>query len=144
GLSQASVRLDGHAIECRSNAEDPAAGFRPSPGRVTSAVFPAGPGVRVDTHIQAGSVVPPQYDSLLAKLVVSGASRGEALDRLRGALARCEIGGVATTLPVHAALAADDEVAAGGVGTGYLARGLGLGSRRGGEKNEWGAGRRRV
>jgi len=121
-LSQASVRLDGHAIECRINAEDPAAGFRPSPGTVTSAVFPAGPGIRVDTHIQAGSAVPPQYDSLLAKLVVSGASRAEALGRLRAALARCEIGGVATTLAVHVALAADDEFAAGGVSTEYLAR----------------------
>ena len=120
-LSQASVRLDGHAIECRINAEDPAAGFRPCPGTVTSAVFPAGPGIRVDTHIQAGSAVPPQYDSLLAKLVVSGASRAEALDRLRGALARCEIGGVATTLPALAALAADGQFAAGGVGTEYLA-----------------------
>ena len=135
GLSQASVRLDGHAIECRINAEDPAAGFRPSPGRVTSAVFPAGPGIRVDTHIQAGSAVPPQYDSLLAKLVVSGASRAEALGRLRGALARCEIGGVATTLPVHAALAADDEFAAGGVGTDYLARWLELKTRPVRDKN---------
>jgi acetyl-CoA carboxylase, biotin carboxylase subunit len=135
GLSQASVRLDGHAIECRINAEDPAAGFRPSPGRVTSAVFPAGPGVRVDTHIQAGSAVPPQYDSLLAKLVVSGTSRAEALDRLRGALARCEIGGVATTLPVHAALAADDEFAAGGFGTDYLARWLELRTRLVRDKN---------
>jgi acetyl-CoA carboxylase biotin carboxylase subunit len=128
-LSQASVRLDGHAIECRINAEDPAAGFRPSPGRVTSAVFPAGPGIRVDTHIQAGSAVPSQYDSLLVKLVVSGASRAEALDRLRGALARCEIGGVATTVPVYAALAADSEFAAGGVGTEFLARWLGLQTR---------------
>ncbi|HYX59955.1 MAG TPA: biotin carboxylase N-terminal domain-containing protein [Streptosporangiaceae bacterium] len=135
GLSQASVRLDGHAIECRINAEDPAAGFRPSPGRVTSAVFPAGPGIRVDTHIQAGSAVPPQYDSLLAKLVVSGASRAEALGRLRGALARCEIGGVATTLPVHAALAADDEFAAGGFGTDYLARWLELRTRPVRDKN---------
>jgi len=135
GLSQASVRLDGHAIECRINAEDPAAGFRPNPGRVTSAVFPAGPGIRVDTHIQAGSAVPPQYDSLLAKLVVIGASRAEALDRLRGALARCEIGGVATTLPVHAALAADDEFAAGGVGTDYLARWLELQTRPVRDKN---------
>ena len=125
-LSQASVRLDGHAIECRINAEDPAAGFRPSPGTVTSAVFPAGPGIRVDTHVQAGSAVPPQYDSLLAKLVVRGASRAEALDRLRGALARCEIGGVATTRPALAALAADDEFTAGGAGTEYLARWLGL------------------
>jgi acetyl-CoA carboxylase biotin carboxylase subunit len=128
-LSQAGVRLDGHAIECRINAEDPPAGFRPSPGTVTSAVFPAGPGIRVDTHIQAGSVVPPQYDSLLAKLVVSGASRAEALDRLRGALARCEIGGVATTVTVHAALAADGDFAAGGVGTEFLARWLGLQTR---------------
>jgi acetyl-CoA carboxylase biotin carboxylase subunit len=135
GLSQASVRLDGHAIECRINAEDPAAGFRPSPGRVTGAVFPAGPGIRVDTHIQAGSAVPPQYDSLLAKLVVSGANRAEALGRLRGALARCEIGGVATTLPVHVALAADDEFAAGGVGTGYLARWLELETRPVRDKN---------
>ena len=128
-LSQASVRLDGHAIECRINAEDPAAGFRPSPGTVTSAVFPAGPGIRVDTHIQAGSAVPPQYDSLLAKLVVSGASRADALGRLRGALARCEIGGVATTLPALAALAADGEFAAGGVGTEFLARWLGRDTR---------------
>jgi acetyl-CoA carboxylase biotin carboxylase subunit len=135
GLSQASVRLDGHAIECRINAEDPAAGFRPSPGRVTSAVFPAGPGIRVDTHIQAGSAVPPRYDSLLAKLVASGASRAEALGRLRGALARCEIAGVATTLPVHAALAADDEFAAGGVGTDYLARWLELQTRPVRDKN---------
>jgi len=128
-LSQASVRLDGHAIECRINAEDPAAGFRPSPGTVTSAVFPAGPGIRVDTHIQAGSAVPPQYDSLLAKLVVSGASRAEALGRLRGALARCEIGGVTTTLPALAALAADGEFAAGGADTEYLARWLGRETR---------------
>jgi acetyl-CoA carboxylase biotin carboxylase subunit len=123
-LSQASVRLDGHAIECRINAEDPAAGFRPSPGTVTSAVFPAGPGIRVDTHIQAGSTVPPQYDSLLAKLVATGASRAEALAGLRDALARCEIGGVATTLPLHAALTADQEFTAGGVGTDFLPRWL--------------------
>jgi acetyl-CoA carboxylase biotin carboxylase subunit len=121
-LAQADVRLRGHAIECRINAEDPAAGFRPSPGTVTSAVFPAGPGIRVDTHVQAGSVVPPQYDSLLAKLIVSGGTRAQALARLRGALARCEIGGVATTLGMHAALADDAEFAAGGVATDFLAR----------------------
>ncbi len=128
-LSQADVCLRGHAIECRINAEDPAAGFRPSPGTVTSAVFPAGPGIRVDTHIQAGAAVPPQYDSLLAKLVAAGPSRPEALARLRGALARCEIGGVATTVGVHAALAADAEFAAGGVDVGYLARWLGRETR---------------
>jgi acetyl-CoA carboxylase biotin carboxylase subunit len=123
-LSQASIGLAGHAIECRINAEDPAAGMRPSPGTVTGAVFPAGPGIRVDTHVQAGSAVPPQYDGLLAKLVVSGADRAEALTRLRGALARCRIGGVATNTGMHAALAADEEFAAGGVDTGYLARWL--------------------
>jgi acetyl-CoA carboxylase, biotin carboxylase subunit len=128
-LSQADVCLRGHAIECRINAEDPAAGFRPSPGTVTSAVFPAGPGIRVDTHIQAGAAVPPQYDSLLAKLVAVGPSRAEALARLRGALARCEIGGVATTVPLHTALTADAEFAAGGVEVGYLARWLGRETR---------------
>jgi acetyl-CoA carboxylase, biotin carboxylase subunit len=122
-LSQASVSFGGHAIECRINAEDPAAGFRPSPGTVTSAVFPAGPGIRVDTHIQAGSAVPPQYDSLLAKLVVSGADRAQALARLRGALARCQVAGVATTLPVLTGLAADATFAAGGVEVGWLERG---------------------
>jgi acetyl-CoA carboxylase biotin carboxylase subunit len=131
-LSQAGVWLgsaangggtgSGHAIECRINAEDPAAGFRPSPGTITGAVFPAGPGIRVDAGYQAGSAVPPQYDSLLAKLVVSGADRAGALARLRWALSRCEISGVATTVPMLTAVAADEEFAAGGVDTGYLAR----------------------
>ena len=128
-LSQASVGFAGHAIECRINAEDPAAGFRPSPGTVTSAVFPAGPGVRVDTHIQAGSAVPPQYDSLLAKLVVSGADRAQALARLRGALARCQVAGVATTLPLLSAVVDDAGFAAGGVEVGWLERGLALQAR---------------
>jgi acetyl-CoA carboxylase, biotin carboxylase subunit len=124
-LAQGDVTVTGHAIECRINAEDPAAGFRPSPGTVTRAVFPAGPGVRVDTHLQAGSQVPPGYDSLLAKLIVSGRDRPEALERLRSALARCEIAGVATTKDLHAAVASDPQFAHGGVDTGYLARFLG-------------------
>jgi acetyl-CoA carboxylase biotin carboxylase subunit len=102
---------------------------------VRRAVFPAGPGIRVDTHVQAGSAVPPQYDSLLAKLIVSGASRAQALDRLRGALARCEIDGVATTVAMHTALAADAEFAAGGVPTDYLARWLELQTRSVRHKN---------
>jgi acetyl-CoA carboxylase, biotin carboxylase subunit len=119
---QDEVTLAGHAIECRINAEDPGDGFRPSPGTVTRAVFPAGPGIRVDTHVQAGSSVPPGYDSLLAKVIASGRDRAEALARLRRALARCEITGVATTIPMHARLAAAEEFARGGVDTGYLAR----------------------
>jgi acetyl-CoA carboxylase biotin carboxylase subunit len=121
-VDQASVELTGHAIECRINAEDWADDFRPSPGTVTAAAFPAGPGIRVDTHVQAGSLVPPWYDSLLAKLIVSGRDRAEALSRLRGALARCEIGGVTTTIAMHAALIAQDDFARGGMDTSYLDR----------------------
>jgi acetyl-CoA carboxylase, biotin carboxylase subunit len=121
-LSQASVGFGGHAIECRINAEDPSAGFRPSPGTVTGAVFPAGPGIRVDTHIQGGSVVPPQYDSLLAKLVVTGADRAQALERLRSALARCQVSGLSTTLLLLSRLVDDEEMTAGGVDTEWLAR----------------------
>jgi acetyl-CoA carboxylase, biotin carboxylase subunit len=126
-LSQADVGFNGHAIECRINAEDPAVGFRPSPGTVTSAIFPAGPGIRVDTHVQAGSAVPPHYDSLLAKLIVSGADRAQALARLRDALARCQIGGVATTVPLLSAMVDDPAVAAGGVNTTWLGQWPGLG-----------------
>jgi acetyl-CoA carboxylase, biotin carboxylase subunit len=98
---------------------------------VTSAVFPAGPGIRVDTHIQADSAVPPQYDSLLAKLVVSGADRAQALARLRSALARCQVAGVATTLPLLSSMVDDTEWAAGGVDTAWLERGLGRSLERG-------------
>ncbi len=121
-LAQAGVGFRGHAIEVRINAEDPAAGFRPSPGTVSGAVFPAGPGIRVDTHVQAGSAVPPQYDSLLAKLVVSGADRAQALARLRGALARCQIRGVTTTLPLLSMMADDTQWSEGAVDTGWLER----------------------
>jgi len=119
-VDQAGVELTGHAIECRINAEDWTDGFRPSPGTVTAATFPGGPGIRVDTHVQAGSRVPPWYDSLLAKLIVSGRDRAEALARLRDALARCEIGGVATTIAMHAELTARDDFARGGMDTTYL------------------------
>ncbi len=112
----------GHAIECRINAEDWTRGFRPSPGTVTAAVFPAGDGVRVDTHVQAGTPIPPHYDSLLAKLIVHAADRNEALARLRGALARCEIQGVTTNLRMHAELIREPEFAAGGVDTTWFPR----------------------
>ena len=119
-IRQEDVAIRGHAIECRVNAEDPAAGFLPSPGTITNAVFPAG--VRVDTHVQAGSAVPPHYDSLLAKVIAHGPGRAAALRRLRTALDDVAIDGVATNLGMHRALLADDEFAAGGVGTGYLER----------------------
>jgi acetyl-CoA carboxylase biotin carboxylase subunit len=121
-LAQDDVTITGHAIECRVNAEDPARDFMPSPGTVRRAVFPAG--VRVDTHIQAGSAVPPQYDSLLAKVIARGGDRADALARLSAALDRCEIDGVATNLRTHRTLLAGTEFARGGVDTGYLERRL--------------------
>jgi len=121
-IAQSDVALTGHAIECRINAEDWADGFRPSPGTVTTAAFPVGSGIRVDTHVQPGAAVPPWYDSLLAKLIVWGRDRPEAVSRLRTALARCEIGGVPTTLGLHAQLTATAAFEAGGVDTTFLDR----------------------
>jgi acetyl-CoA carboxylase biotin carboxylase subunit len=110
----------GHAIECRINAEDWTRDFRPSPGTVTEAVFPVGDGIRVDTHTQAGTRITPHYDSLLAKLIAHGVDRADALAKLRAALARCEVGGVTTNLPMYAALADDPEFVQGGVDTAWL------------------------
>src|SRR3989475_819025 len=92
-------RLRGHAIECRVNAEDPSRNFQPSPGLITAYHPPGGPGVRVDTHIYAGYTVPPYYDSLLAKVIVHGNTRTEALARMRQALDSFIIEGVTTTIP---------------------------------------------
>jgi acetyl-CoA carboxylase biotin carboxylase subunit len=118
-FSHADVDFCGHAIECRINAEDPALDFRPSPGTVARAELPAGPGIRVDTHIEAGVVVPPFYDSLLAKIIAHGKDRAEALARMRTALADARIDGVATNLAVQAALMSDPAFTAGGVHTTY-------------------------
>ncbi|MEE8272066.1 MAG: acetyl-CoA carboxylase biotin carboxylase subunit [Alphaproteobacteria bacterium] len=100
GYDQASIRFQGHAIECRVNAEDPAT-FLPSPGRIGSYHAPGGLGVRVDSALYSGYVVPPYYDSLIAKLIVHGATRNECLMRLRRALEEFVIEGVSTTLPLH-------------------------------------------
>ena len=119
-LTQAMVRPFGHAIEVRINAEDPDADFRPAPGRIIRAAWPAGPGIRVDTHIAAGGEVPPFYDSLLGKLIVHAPSREEAVTRLQAALASIRIEGVPTTARLHARIAADPRFAVGGVDTGFL------------------------
>ena len=121
-LTQDDVRLSGHAIECRLNAEEWTRDFRPSPGTVTEAVFPVGEGIRVDTHLQAGAQVPPYYDSLVAKLIVRGSDRADAVARMRQALARCVIGGVVTNLPMHAELMQQEEFGAGGFTTAYFPR----------------------
>ncbi|GEN98356.1 acetyl-CoA carboxylase biotin carboxylase subunit [Novosphingobium sediminis] len=119
-LTQAMVRPFGHAIEVRINAEDPEADFRPAPGRIARAAWPAGPGIRVDTHIAAGGEVPPFYDSLLGKLIVHAPTREEAVARLKAALASIRIEGVPTTAGLHARIAADPRFAIGGVDTGFL------------------------
>jgi acetyl-CoA carboxylase biotin carboxylase subunit len=112
GYRQDAVTFTGHAIECRVNAEDPEH-FVPSPGRVTAWVPPGGPGVRVDSHMMAGYVVPPHYDSLIAKIIVHGRDRAEAVARMQRALAETVIEGVKTTIPFHLKLLADPIFLAG-------------------------------
>jgi acetyl-CoA carboxylase biotin carboxylase subunit len=123
GLRQEDVRFQGHAIECRVTAEDPVS-FTPSPGRVTAYVPPGGPGVRVDSHCFTGYVVPPHYDSLVAKLIVHGADRAEALARMRRAVAECIVEGIKTSLPLHARLLTDPRFVAGDYSTTFLESGL--------------------
>ena len=100
GYRQDAVRFDGHAIECRVNAEDPVT-FAPSAGRVTAWLPPGGFGVRVDSHLMAPYAVPPFYDSLLAKIIVHGRDRAEAIARMRRALVETVVEGVKTTIPFH-------------------------------------------
>jgi acetyl-CoA carboxylase biotin carboxylase subunit len=121
-ITQDAVVLRGHAIECRINCEDWRHDFRPTPGTVTRIALPVGPGLRVDTHVQAGDEIPPYYDSLVAKLIAWGSDRAEALERLRSALRRFTVEGVATTVPMHLALTQEPEFVAGGVDTMWFAR----------------------
>jgi acetyl-CoA carboxylase biotin carboxylase subunit len=116
------AQLRGHAIEFRINAEDADRNFAPSPGKITTFHPPGGPGVRLDTHVYAGYSVPPYYDSLLAKLIISGNSREEALVRAKNALDTFVIEGISTTIPFLARIVRDPEFIAGDVDTGYVAR----------------------
>jgi acetyl-CoA carboxylase biotin carboxylase subunit len=115
-------RLRGHAIECRINAEDPYRNFQPSPGLITAYHPPGGPGVRLDTHVYAGYTVPPYYDSLLAKVIVHGNTREEALARMGQALDSFIIEGPTTTIPFLARIIRHPEFAAGQVDTKFLER----------------------
>ncbi len=117
-----SPAFRGHAIECRINAEDPEHGFRPSPGQITSFHAPGGPGVRVDTHVYAGYVVPAQYDSLLAKLIVHGRNREEARIRAYHALEEFIIEGVHTTIPFLRRVLNHPEFVEGEADTGFVGR----------------------
>ncbi|MFZ4409998.1 MAG: acetyl-CoA carboxylase biotin carboxylase subunit [Paracraurococcus sp.] len=121
GYDQSEIRFHGHAIECRITAEDPET-FAPSPGRVTTYHAPGGLGVRVDSALYSGYAVPPHYDSLVAKLVVHGATRAEAIARLRRSLAEMVVDGIRTTLPLHRAIMEDPEFQAGDYTIHWLER----------------------
>ena len=101
GYDQSDININGHAIECRINAEDPANQFMPSPGLVTDYQLPGGIGIRIDGYIYTGYTVPPHYDSLIAKLIAIGRDRDEAIARLKRALSEFKIEGIKTTIPLH-------------------------------------------
>jgi acetyl-CoA carboxylase, biotin carboxylase subunit len=119
-LGQADIRLVGHAIECRINAEAPEDGFRPCPGTVSGWVPPVGDGVRLDTYIEGGAVVPPYYDSLLAKLIAHGEDRAAAITRLSKALDAFRVDGVPTTIGFHRRLLDHPDFRAGRVHTRWV------------------------
>jgi acetyl-CoA carboxylase biotin carboxylase subunit len=116
---QKDVELRGHAIECRINAEDPYR-FTPSPGRITSYHPPGGPGIRVDSHVYAGYSVPPNYDSMVGKVIAYGATREQAIRRMRIALSEMVVEGIQTNLPLHLDLLHDSRFVRGGTSIHYL------------------------
>jgi len=124
-VSQADVVLRGHAIECRVNAEDPKT-FRPSPGKINIFHAPGGPGVRIDSHLYDGYVVPPYYDSLIAKLITHGSTRAAALARMTTALDEIVVDGISTNVPLHQELIRDAAFMNGGTDIHYLERKLAL------------------
>jgi len=122
-FAQADIGCRGHALECRINAENPET-FAPAPGLISGWELPGGYGVRVDSHASAGYRVPPYYDSMIAKLIVHGATRDDALARMRLALAEMRIEGIATNLPLHRQIVQDPGFVAGGVDIHHLERWL--------------------
>ena len=124
GLKQSDVQTQGHAIECRINAEDPAGNFAPSPGKVDLFHMPGGPGIRVDSHIYTGYVVPPYYDSLIGKLIAYGHNRDVAIVRMRNALEEMIVSGIKTNIELHLELMNDAAFVAGGLDIHYLEKKL--------------------
>jgi acetyl-CoA carboxylase, biotin carboxylase subunit len=119
-LKRQKIKPLWHAIECRINAEDPSAGFRPSPGHITSLHFPGGFGVRVDSHAYAGYYISPYYDSLIAKLIVKGKNREEAISRMHRALDEFVIEGIKTTIPFHKKLMKNEKFQSGIFDTNFI------------------------
>ena len=123
-FAQRDIQLRGHAIECRINAEDPYK-FTPSPGRITIWHAPGGPGVRVDSHVYSNYFVPPNYDSMIGKVICHGDTRGQALARMRTALSETVVEGIQTNIPLHRELMADAKFIEGGTTIHYLEAWLG-------------------
>jgi acetyl-CoA carboxylase biotin carboxylase subunit len=117
---QEDVKLDGHAIECRINAEDFERGFRPSPGKVTYWYRPGGPGLRVDSHVYAGYTIPPYYDSMIGKLIAHGKDRAEAIRRMEIALEEMIVEGIKTTIPFHRLALASEKFRKGDLSTRFV------------------------
>ncbi|WP_349572516.1 acetyl-CoA carboxylase biotin carboxylase subunit [Azotobacter salinestris] len=124
-IRQEDVVIRGHALECRINAEDPAT-FMPSPGKVNHFHAPGGNGIRVDSHLYSGYAVPPNYDSLIGKLIAYGKDRDEAMARMRNALDEIVVDGIKTNVPLHRELTRDPGFCQGGVNIHYLEKKLGL------------------
>jgi acetyl-CoA carboxylase biotin carboxylase subunit len=124
-IKQEDVKISGHAIECRLNAED-AETFMPSPGEITQLHVAGGPGIRFDSHLYNGYTVPPHYDSMIGKLIAHGASREQALARMHVALSEMVIDGIKTNIPLQQDIMKDANFAAGGVNIHYLEKKLGL------------------
>ncbi len=124
-LRQKDVQLRGHAIECRINAEDPYR-FTPSPGKISSYHPPGGPGIRVDSHIYQGYSVPPNYDSMIGKVIAYGANREQAIGRMRVALSEMVVEGIQTNIPLHREMLNDIRFLRGGVSIHYLEQKLAL------------------
>jgi acetyl-CoA carboxylase biotin carboxylase subunit len=122
---QRDITIRGHAIECRINAEDPWK-FTPSPGRITAWHPPGGPGIRVDSHVYTNYVVPPNYDSMIAKVLAYGDTREQAIRRMRIALSEMAVDGIQTNLALHRELLADAHYVTGGTSIHYLERKLAL------------------
>jgi acetyl-CoA carboxylase biotin carboxylase subunit len=121
-FAQRHIQIKGHAIECRINAEDVKANFRPSPGKITQLILPGGNGVRIDTHIYPGYEVPPYYDSMIAKLIVHAPTRKEAIRKMIVALEQFMIDGITTNIEFHYSLLHTQEFVSGNVDTGFVGR----------------------
>jgi acetyl-CoA carboxylase biotin carboxylase subunit len=121
---QRDIEFRGHAIECRINAEHPFT-FVPSPGKITSYHPPGGPGIRVDSHVYHGYTVPPNYDSMVGKIIAYGADRDQAIRRMRIALSEMVVGGILTNIPLHQELLNDTRVIKGAVSIHYVEKKLG-------------------